>query len=440
MYLYPHEVFEKLEATSSRLEKIAILEDQKTNKELMEVIRLALNPHIQFFIRKIPKYENKGRGVVTYQNVKNHLNKLSSRSVTGNRAIALLTALLEDTEKGVSDTIVRIIQKNLKCGVNRSTVNKVWPNLIPEFPVMLCESYSHKNLSNITFPAIIQEKADGMRVNIVTEGRKVTAFSRQGKVIDLLGNLDEEVLAIGNGQDIMIDGELLVVEKNERVLARKQGNGILNKAVKGTISEEEAACVRFVTWDILPRNAWITTEPYETGYASRFKYLENQVGLTVPKKIKTSQTKRVENMNEAQTFFKKMLLEGKEGAVLKNLNSPWVNKRSKDQVKMKVEALCELKVVALEEGHGKHEGKLGSFLCSSECGNMLVSVGSGLSDEQRKTFWETNMVGEIITVKYNDVIDNEKSDKKSLFLPIFIEQRLDKTKANTLEEIEKQLK
>ena len=43
-----------------------------------------------------------------------------------------------------------------------------------------------------------------------------------------------------------------------------------------------------------------------------------------------------------------------------------------------------------------------------------------------------DIVGKIITVKYNEVIQDKKKDKKSLFLPIFVEIRLDKTKADIL--------
>jgi hypothetical protein len=41
-----------------------------------------------------------------------------------------------------------------------------------------------------------------------------------------------------------------------------------------------------------------------------------------------------------------------------------------------------------------------------------------------------DIVGKIITVKYNEVIQDKNKDKKSLFLPIFEEIRLDKTVAD----------
>ena len=72
----------------------------------------------------------------------------------------------------------------------------------------------------------------------------------------------------------------------------------------------------------------------------------------------------------------------------------------------------------------------------SEDGLVEVNVGSGFSDAQRKEYFNPKMIGNVIEIKYNEIIDN-KFDKsiKSLFLPIFVGTRVDKSKANTLKEL-----
>ena len=96
----------------------------------------------------------------------------------------------------------------------------------------------------------------------------------------------------------------------------------------------------------------------------------------------------------------------------------------------------DLKVVGIIEGTGKYEGMMGSVSVESSDGKLKVDVGSGWNDEQRKNGIE---VGSIITVEANDIITNRSNDTFSLFLPIFVEERLDKTEADSYDDCVAQL-
>ena len=63
-----------------------------------------------------------------------------------------------------------------------------------------------------------------------------------------------------------------------------------------------------------------------------------------------------------------------------------------------------------------------------------MRVGSGLTDEQRKDFFTSELIGKIVAVKYNARIKN-KAGEESLFLPIFLEVREDKTEADSSKDI-----
>ncbi|NDB60345.1 hypothetical protein EB001_18125, partial [bacterium] len=54
------DILEDLAANPSRNYKIDKLTEHKDNRVLREVVRLALDPFTQFYIRKIPKYEATG--------------------------------------------------------------------------------------------------------------------------------------------------------------------------------------------------------------------------------------------------------------------------------------------------------------------------------------------------------------------------------------------
>jgi ATP-dependent DNA ligase len=147
-------------------------------------------------------------------------------------------------------------------------------------------------------------------------------------------------------------------------------------------------------------------------------------------KIHLVESAIVDDIETAKATFEKYLAAGQEGIILKDMNGPWEDKRSKGQIKFKGEMECDLKVVAVEEGSGKYEGQLGALVCVSSDGIVKVNVGSGFNDEQRKSLMPRDLLGKIVAVKYNARIKNNRGDE-SLFLPIFVEIREDKDVADS---------
>ena len=139
----------------------------------------------------------------------------------------------------------------------------------------------------------------------------------------------------------------------------------------------------------------------------------------------------VNSIEEAQELYQKKLAEGEEGLVLKDPKGPWEDKRVKHQVKMKAELEADLRVTGFLPGSGKYEGKIGSLMVESGDREVRCSVGTGLTDEER-SLDPSEFLGKIVAVKYNALIEDKKTDQKSLFLPVFMEIREDKTVADTL--------
>jgi len=228
---------ESLAANASRNFKIEQLNANSNDETLREVVRLALDPFTQFYQRKIPKYTRGTlENTIKLPEAIGLLFDLSERHVTGHAAIDHLTAILSNTSEDDAKVIERIIQKDLKCGVQVSTANAVWGGLIREYPVMLCSGFEQKLVDKIKYPAYAQLKMDGMRFNAIVRSGKVEFRSRNGKEILLLGNLEQEFAALAGDVDCVFDGELLVMDDEDYQYADRQtGNGILNKANKGTI-------------------------------------------------------------------------------------------------------------------------------------------------------------------------------------------------------------
>jgi hypothetical protein len=426
-----------LAANPSRNYKIEQLEKHVDNETLREVVRLALCPFTQFYQRKIPKYTCDGTNA-NIEAILPALYDLSAREVTGNAAIEYLRMLLSSLNEDDAKVLERIIDKSLDCGVQVSTANAVWSGLIREYPVMLCSQFEQKLVDKIKFPAYAQMKMDGMRFNAIVRDGKVEYRSRNGKEIQLLGNLDEQFIAMAGEVDCVFDGELLVMLPGDHQFADRQtGNGILNKANKGTISAEEAAMVHASVWDLIPY-AYFTDGHCPVPYSKRFSSLEQLVQKQSAgnKRVWLVSSQIVQTIEEAQEMFQEYLSLGYEGIILKDGSGVWEDKRAKHQIKFKGELECDLKIVAVEEGSGKYAGMLGAMICESSDGVVKVSVGSGLNDEHRINLWhiKQEILDRIVAVKYNTRIKN-KQGEESLFLPIFVELRDDKDVADSSKDI-----
>lgn len=413
------DILNEIAATSSRNEKESILCREQNNDLLKQVFFLAYDPFTQFYQRKIPKYlpnDNKIGDNLDW-GMDQLVSMLASRKVTGNDAIEHLQYILENVSRDNALVIERIIAKDLKCGASDSTANKVWPKLVHEFPCMLCTPFDEKIAAKFKFPALAQLKMDGMRFNAIVKDGKCEFRSRNGKEINLLGNLEQEFITLADNEDIVFDGELLVVIEGN-IQDRQTGNGILNKAVKNTITPGEAQGVHATVWDCIPYDEFIQGKG-SVQYAARFAMLQS---ATLPYKISLVESNVVSSLDEAQKIFEGYLAQGQEGIILKDMSGKWEDKRVKTQVKFKAELDCDLRIKAIQLGTGKYEGMVGAYICESEDGIIEVDVGSGLSDEDRKNF---DVIGKILAIVYNARIKN-KQGKESLFLPRAVEIRQDK--------------
>ena len=265
------EILEECESNNGRLFKIDVLERNKDDELLRKVIKASLDPFTQYYIRKIPDYITvKFREFESLEWALTELKQLSSRSVTGNDAISHLRLVLRSVSPDDAEVIKRVIGKDLMCGIHTSTANKVYgKDFIEKYPCMLAGAMNEKNFKHIQFPAYVQTKMDGMRANIIFDNDgNVSVRSRNGKHIELHGLFDD----VSNISNAVIDGELIVLDVDGNTLDRKTGNGILNKAVKGTITKEQTEFVRMTAWDIIPLDDFKAGKS-DTPYSERFASL-----------------------------------------------------------------------------------------------------------------------------------------------------------------------
>ena len=423
--------------TAGKNEKLKILESYKDDPLVRAVFLYAYNPRIKYWIKKRP-----GSQVCNPQNsdlmgaIVSLVVTVASRRVTGNAAIEYVAGLLDNLSTDDQEVLYRIIERDLKCGVGVKLINAVWTDLIPEYPILLCSKFNEKTEKKIKYPAIFQCKMDSSRINLEFDGGKfVSATTRNGNVLDITAFDD---IKISTDERCILDGELMWRYPDGRLAERKVSNGYVTKAVRGTITEEEAAGLYAVIWDYIPYDDFLN-EYCRIGYQERFKLVNLVIPTLDPttSKLHIVETEIVNSREEVMQKYQRNLDRGEEGGILKSIDGIWEAKRSKFQLKLKSEDPADLLVVGFEYGNPgtQFEGMLGSLICETACGKLRVNVGSGFKHKKGERDNPESYVGKIIEVKYNCIITSRGTDIKSLFLPIYNGIRDDKTVANTLEDI-----
>ncbi len=437
------QILESIGSDSKRTHKISVIDQHRNNELFLRVAKLALDPYTQFYIRKIPKYAPMYIGChKTLDWALNELDKLSERRVTGHDGIDHLQTILSNIHPDDATVITRIIGKDLRCGASDGTFNDAITDFIPKYPCLLARQAEEKNIKNIKYPALSQKKGDGLRLNVHVVNGKVTLCGRSGREIDVLGVMDKHFAELGRlyGKDCVFDGEMIVVDDKGSILPRKISNGILNKAIKGTISEKEAKQVRAMLWDVIPFDEFkngLSSETYDIRFNKVCDAVDNNKVESYLSWI--IETEEVKSLDEAIGHFNKMLAQGEEGTLLKNKTGYWKDQRSPDLVKFKAERECDLSVIGYNPGEGKFVGMVGSLICESSDGKINVSI-SGFNDELRQEITNNinTLIGKIVEITYNERITSDQTSRAgvdSLFLPRFSRFREDKNTANSSAEI-----
>lgn len=437
------EMIMALQNEGSKNGKIAIL--KKADLIFQDVLRFAYNPEFNYYIKAARKPANYGQQTIyeLWPQVGSLLIDLHNRFVTGSRAHEAVTNLMSWMKKEEAEIFENILKRDLRCGINVATINAAIEGLIPEYPYMRCSLPDKSNLGKFNWKAgiISQEKADGMFVNIIRrEGGEILIQSRNGSIFPMMefGTLVSGLQQLkGLLDETVLHGEMVVTDISGHVLPREEGNGVLNSVLKGGEFPYGLYPTVYL-WDILPLVDY-KNGLCETPYNTRLHRLQTMVRGCLADTIRVIETRVVHSMDEARAHYTEMTEVGKEGTILKHPVSIWKDGTSKDCIKFKIEAEVDLLVTGVNEGNGKNAATFGSLVCQSSDGLVEVAV-SGFTDADRERIAGEldQWIGKrIITVRANNLMPIPQSGgKRSLFLPRFVEERLDKTEADSLEKIE----
>ncbi len=458
------ELIEDLTNTASTNEKLAKLKDIKdlnNNDTLLfkKVLNYAYNPRFVFGLKPKVKSDEKftnediENGIV-YNNVFELLDDLLSREITGDKARLAYLKFVSTNEENVVDILNRILDKNIKAGINDKSINKVFDKLIPTTPYMRCSLLSEiTDVDAWVNPTkgylIAQKKMDGMFININVNEDGVVLTTRQGNELltennQLLTNLIGELSKLEMLNQY--HGELLIYDKkNKKYVERQIANGWINSILKKPLEsniDEDAYSIVVRVWDKVSYK-FLSTYSNDDGfiYEERLSSIENDLKKTDRNLnlVDVVEYKKVKNIYDVKDYLVETLKNMEEGLVVKLPEMLWSDSTSRGQMKLKNKFVVELKPKKYLDGTGKNVDYFGSIECWSSDEKLCVNVSvSGFTDKEKDEIMldKDGFLNNILSVSANSIMySTNENTPHSLFLPVFVETRLDKDVADDMERI-----
>lgn len=433
---------DEINAENGKLYKMKVLEKYKEDEDIKYYLNFIFNPYITTGIskKKISKDMSDiinspwGTGVIEFDTVKDLLEHIKVYNTGTTDTLAAIqnfreTAITDfssddiDLLNELDELLENIITKNVQLGVDVITINKVIPNLIPTFDVMLANKYYEKPDYVVGKLFCLTTKIDGGRIVAIKKDGVVEFFTRAGQKYEGLVDLERE-MASNMPDNIALDGEITLLH----------GEGLDNKAqykqtMMITRRDGEKHGVKMKVFDILSADEFVNQVCY-TRYIDRRARLDNLFdahNFTYFEKLPILYEGY--DVSKIEEILQEQINNGEEGVMINIADALYEFKRTNNLLKVKKFHSCDLEVIGLEEGTNKNKNTLGAFICSYK-GNT-VKVGSGISEAQRREVWnnQEKYLNTIIEVCYFEETINQDG-KASLRFPTFKDFRPDKNTFN----------
>lgn len=238
----------------------------------------------------------------------------------------------------------------------------------------------------------VEEKLDGIRVQVHREGSEVRIFTRA--LDDITGRLPE-VTAVAlalDGDRFVLDGEVIALGADGRPRPFQEVAGRVGSRTD-VRSAAEALPLSPVFFDIL------AAEGVDLLGLSCAERQEALAGLVPePMRVRRVVVAGAEGAADGEAFSRETLARGHEGVVVKSLEAPYsAGRRGAGWLKVKPVHTLDLVVLAAEWGHGRRTGRLSNLHLGArrEDGTfaMLGKTFKGLTDVMLQ--WQTERLGEL---------------------------------------------
>ena len=302
-------ITDKLAEAESQEDKLLILMRYRTDTLYRQILYYTYNPIIVFGMDDYQPSPTKrgvdgGMGISKFIHIPEDLseNKLDSTEAEFACNLVLTHINIEEAE-----IFLGMLKKDIGVGLTIDTINEVYPNLIPHYPVQKAIEYEPDN-TTIKFPAVAQPEVQGKRVNIIVRYNTV-------EFRDTKGQLLPELLKFGH--------EFSILAQN-------------NSTVFDACYQEDQQ--RFIIWDVIKYDGFIRGIDNRLGYNWRFNGLEHMILLS-KQQLETPcyssvPVKMVENWAQVDEAAREI----KCNLIVKDLESIWQGGPNSGNVIFRVDA------------------------------------------------------------------------------------------------------
>ena len=409
------EIINDLRGTTKSTEKTAILKENKDNELLQKVLFYTLDSFKKYKISE-KTFETYGCLQSSYSDIFALLDVLSANNINDNLKNEAV-GFVNSADEKLQDLFKCMLIKDLRIGIAEKGINKVFKDLIPTFSCMLSESiFKNNNMQRVQGKEfIITQKLDGNRILAIKQNDKVEFYTRQGKPLEGLVELEEDFKSFPN--NMVLDGEILLENKNNL-----NSDELFRETMKECRKKGTKHGLYFNAFDLVTLEGFgkgIDTTPC----AQRKENLHNLIETNnFTHIVEVPILYKGRDLDKIDEYLQLAISKGQEGCMVNLCEAPYEGKRVKTQLKVKAMNEIDLRVVGVFEGEGEFKGTLGGvkIVLTHEGKQYDVAIGSGFSKKEREIFWEDSslIIGKIIRVQYFEISQNQCGGY-SLRFPVF---------------------
>lgn len=419
----------KLQSIAGANAKCEFIKAHRDDTYFKRFLYFALNPMLTYNISKkstdkLMAEENfDGQKLIFFNDIFEcceHLSRLRGMDDATLRQVKMLLNV-KYPEMDERELYIQLLSKKVRLGIAAKTINKIIPNLIPEWEVQQAYTVEKYPLKEGT-EFWLTQKLNGARATLY-EGQLLARSGMPYKGLEHITDALSWLRVAG----FVADGELTLKDKGDLSdnEAFRVSTGILNS------DNVNKTVICYTIFDMIPVKDFDALKPQVT-----YRYRRDILNQFAERIADTNGAVKVlpvlyhgTDQSKIEELLEQMVREDKEGLMI-NTDAPYRRTRHKGILKVKRFYTMDLPIIRCEEGTGRLSGTLGAFVLKYK--ENEVKVGSGFTDEQREQFWNNrdDMEGLLCEVKYKEISQDKGTGLESLQFPVFVGIRTDKTEVS----------
>ena len=265
--------------------------------------------------------------------------------------------------------------------------------------IMLAYPFEEKRLSRWNPPYLVQPKLDGWRCRAVRVGGVYLLLSSEENMIVSVPHINESLDKLLSSHEL--DGELYVHgwswEEIDSVVSRTKNLHPDHNAIEFHVFDVVVGGPQYARSKVIP----------ELDLKPPLFYT-----ITVP----------CWTLEDIMRTYDQFVEQGYEGIVVRHIDNEYVRRRSPLLMKFKPKKDDFYEIIDYKEEidkDGNPKGRLGALVCRGS-DETVFSVGSGLTDDDRRDLWDTReaLAGKLCHVQYQHLTAGKGVPRFPVFVSV----------------------